>query len=188
MRRRRSLFITTAVLMVLVLFPLHEYTFEFDEVNLRLRECSRYRSWVMGIVVWERCSPPADHPTATRLRELGVLPPVKEGEAKWVLNKGFTPGVRGWVGPGKWSVRALGVTSFGTPVTLPAKEDVAANPWVRWAAADPAGAAHFWREAREFIPSGKFALYLLSARQYLDEHPGGVGAEVEAAGRRAVEQ
>ena len=97
MKRRRLLVVLGAVVLAgACLFPKSEYTFEFDAANLRLRECSRYRSWVFGFVLWERCSPPADHPTAARLREIGVLPPVAESESRWVLIKGFTSGERGW--------------------------------------------------------------------------------------------
>jgi hypothetical protein len=131
------------------LFPQSENTLEFDSVNLRLRECSRSRSRLLGFALSERCSPPSDHPTAARLRELGVVAPVSEGDARWVLIKGFKSGVRGWKGAGSEYLRALGPTSFGTPVPLPAGEDLSRNVWVRWATRDAAAAGQFWREVRE---------------------------------------
>src|SRR5436853_3657868 len=109
MSRRKLLLVLGAVSVAVVcLFPVSESTFEFDGVNLRLRGCSRYRAWLVGVVLWERCSPPEDHPTAARLRELGVLSPVREEASRWLLIKGFTAGVRGWIGQGREYVRALG--------------------------------------------------------------------------------
>src|SRR4051812_10147063 len=101
MKRRRLLVLAIVGAAALCLFPKPESTSEFDGVNLRLRGCSRTRSWLLGFVMREQCSEPWDHPTAGRLRELGVLAPVREEDSRWLIIKGFTPGVRGWIGPGK---------------------------------------------------------------------------------------
>src|SRR5262245_21973908 len=115
-RRQRFVALAAVGLAVLCLVPKSEDTFEFDGANYRLRECSRARSWLFGFVLWERCSSPADHPTAVRLRELGVIPSVSEADSRWLLIKGFTWGARGWKGVGSSYVRVLAATSFGTPV------------------------------------------------------------------------
>ena len=156
MQRRRLLLLLGPIVLVSVcLFPQSESTFEFDAANLRLRECSRSRSWMLGFAFSERCSPTSDHPTAARLRELGVIPAVIEADARWVLIKGFKPGVRGWKGAGSEYLRALGPTSFGTPVALPASEDVSSNVWIRWAAKDSAAASQFWGDVRKHVLGGR---------------------------------
>lgn len=192
-RRRLRAVIAVVGLASVCLFPKSESTFEFDAVNLRLRDCSRYRSWLFGFVLWERCRPPTDHPTAARLRELGVLPPVSEADSRWTLIKGFTSGVRGWKGAGSVFVRALGATSFGAPVTLPAAEDLSANVWVRWAEKDRAAASHFWSEARAVAlgerGGWRAAQYLLAAGGLLEDRQCDVpGAELEAHARQASEE
>ena len=121
MPARRTAFLVAgvvAVAAVVALFPLRESTYEFDAVNLRLRACSRYRSGLTGIVLRERCKPARDYPTAARL-QIGVLPSVNERESRWVLIKGFKPGVRAWRGTGREYLRVLGAVTFGTPVPLP---------------------------------------------------------------------
>ena len=149
MTRRKTLLAGAAVVLVVVcLFPVQESTYEFDAVNFRLRVCERARAFAFGFVMWERCGPVADHPTAARLRELGVIGPVNEPATRWVLIKGRRPGVRGWHGEGKTYLRALGETSFGTPVPLPVNEQLAKNAWVRWAVHDPAAARRFWARAQ----------------------------------------
>jgi len=176
-----------------IFFPRDEYTFEFDTANLRVRECSRTRSWLFGFVMRERCGPAADLPVAVRLRELGVLPPVNEAEARWVLNKGFTAGVRGWKGVGWTYVIALG-PALGAPVTLPVAGDPSGSVWVRWAERDPAAATRFWGWVREVGAGGpggdrQAAEYLLAAGQLLARRRCEVtGAEVEAHARRVVDE
>jgi hypothetical protein len=188
-QRRLFLILGTVGLAIVFLFPKSEYTFEFDGVNLRLRDCTRYRSWLLGFVLWEQCSPPHDHPTAIRLRELEVLGPVREQDAQWLLIKGFTSGVRGWIGPGRDYVRAMGASSFGTPVTLPAEEDVSKNLWVKWAVKDPPAAKHFWQEMQATaIRTERGGYYLHAAKEYLEEQKLVVkGEELEAHARRAIE-
>jgi hypothetical protein len=89
MTRRGIAFIVSMLGVGLLGFlPAAEETYEFDASNLRMRSCSRGRSWVFGVVLWEHCGPAADHPTGRRLRELGVVPPVNEADARWVLVKG----------------------------------------------------------------------------------------------------
>jgi hypothetical protein len=194
MKRRRLIVIVGAIgLVVVCAFPKYEFTFEFDSVNLRLRDCARYRSWLLGFTLWQSCSPPDSHPTATRLRELGVLPEIDEQDSQWVLIKGFKSGVRGWKGRGSYILQALGATTFGTPVTLPAKEDVTQNVWVKWTVKDPEASAHFWKEVRALAFQDKIGWraeqYLLAAREYLEKHKENVvGAEVEEYARRASDK
>jgi hypothetical protein len=193
MKRRRLLIVITGGLAAVCLLPKSEFTFEFDGVNLRLRECFRYRSWLFGFVLWERCGSPTDHPTAARLRELGVLPPMVEADSRWLLIKGFTSEVRGWKGAGSYFVRALGATTYGAPVTLPAAEDLSGNVWVRWAEKDRAAAIHFWAETRAIAVGEqggrRAAQYLLAAGELLEECKCEVpGAEVEAHARQAAER
>ena len=191
-RRRLHWFIAVVALATVCLVPKSESTFEFDGVNLRLRECSRSRSWLLGFVMWEKCGRPADHPTAVRLRELGVVPPVSEAESRWLLIKGFTSGERGYKGAGSSFVRAVGASSVGTPVTLPAADDLSGNVWVLWAEKDRVAATHFWSEARSLAlrerGGWRAAQYLLSAGELLEERKCDVlGAEVEAHARQAAE-
>jgi hypothetical protein len=177
-KRRRLLIFAAVSLATVCLFPKSEYTIELDGVNLRMRECSRYRSWLLGIQLWERCGVAWDHPTAARLRELGALAPVSEDDAHWVLVKGFTSGVRGWTGPGRHYVVALGASSFGTPVTLPAEENISQNVWIRLAEKDAEEARRFWlqfQSGRARTASG--GAYLWTVREYLNEH----GLEVKPA-------
>jgi hypothetical protein len=190
MKRRKLFLLLGAVAVVGCFFPKSEYTFEFDGVNLRLRDCSRYRSWLFGFVLWESCSPPVEHPTSARLRELGVLEPIREESSRWLLIKGFTPGVRGWIGPGREYVRALGAFSLGTPVTLPAKEDLSKNLWVEWAIKDPEAARHFWKEMQGVASrTYRGGYYLWVAREYLEEHKlAVVGSEVETHARHAIQE
>src|SRR5262245_48144476 len=167
--KRQMLILKVALAGVLVacVFPKSEETFEFDCVNLRLRECSRCRSRLLGFVLWENCSQPWEHPTAARLREIGMIPAVREEDSRWLLIKGFTTGVRGWIGAGREYVRGLGAASFGTPVTLPAQEDVSENIWVRWAVKHPKGSKQFWQAfldlARQNLHGGYYNAYFLRA-------------------------
>jgi hypothetical protein len=189
MKRRRVWFLVAVVVVAagVVLYPRHESTYEFDGVNLRLRSCSRYRSWVLGVALFERAEGEADHPTAGRLRALGVLPKADEARARWVLIKGFKPGVSGWKGAGADYLRALGPTTWGTPVALPAGEDLSKNVWVRWAEADPKAAAEFWKTFQSAgVADYRHAQYLDLARTYLagHEHPV-AGADLQAFAERA---
>lgn len=194
MKRRGLLLGTTLAVLVFCLFPKSEDTFEFDGVNLRLRECSRSRFRLFGIVLWERCSPPQDHPTAVRLRELGVLSPIAEADSQWLLIKGFTSGVRGWIGPGREYVRSLGAYSFGTPVILPLAEDLAQNVWIQWAIKTPAAAQQFWAAFQALVRQKRHggynaALYLRAAREYLEQKKLEVTvAELDAQAAQAIDQ
>ena len=172
-KRRHAwiLVVCLAVLAVICLFPVSESTYEFDGFNLRTRSCRRTRCWLPGWVVRERCSPPADHSTAVRLRGLGVLTPVSERDANWVLIKGFKPGVRGWSGPGREFLQVLGPTTFGTPVAFPATQDVSKNSWVRWAVEDPQTATQFWSHYQaEVAHDWRGSRYLYASQFYLGEH------------------
>lgn len=136
-----------AVIIWLVDRETFEQRYEFDLFNLRTRYCE-------SSLFRERCSEPIDHPTAKRLRELGVLPPVSEEDAQWELNSGFKHRklleiVRGWRGPGRDYIRALGPTTWLTPVPFPGEEDLSQNPWVRWALQEPDDVRAFWHEQRE---------------------------------------
>jgi hypothetical protein len=188
-RQKRFLILGAVVLAAVCLFPKWESTFEFDGVNLRLRDCSRCRSWLFGFVLWENCSPPHEHPTAVRLRELGVLGPVREQDSQWLLIKGFTSGVRGWVGGGREYVRTLGAAFYGTPVTLPADEDLSKNLWIEWAIKDPPAAKHFWQEVQAVaIRTKRGGSYLWAAKEYLEERKlVVVGSELEAHAKSATE-
>jgi hypothetical protein len=173
-RRSRTLALYIALLVPAAagLFPLTERTYEFDAGNFRLRYCERGRAWLFGVVVWERCEPPMDHPTAVRLRQLGGMDAPDEARARWVLIKGFRPGVRGWHGDGKEFLRGLGPTSFGTPVPLPVNEELAQNGWVRWAAHDPAASRRFWRRVQTARDRGHPLRFVaIHGRQYLETHP-----------------
>jgi hypothetical protein len=132
-----------ADLSIACIVTVSEFTFEFDGVNLRLRECSRTRSWLFGFIIKEQCCEPQEHATASRLRELGILAPIVEEDSQWLLIRGHKPNVRGWIGPGRNYVRGLGAYSFGTAVTLPADEDLEKNIWIKWSVKDPKGAKHF---------------------------------------------
>lgn len=192
-RRKRIVVLTLLVAIAFCLFPKSEETFEFDGVNLRLRECSRSRSRLLGFVFWEHCSQPWDHPTAVRLRELGMIPPVREEDSRWLLIKGFTTGVRGWMGAGREYVRGIGAASFGTPVTLPAQEEVSENTWVRWAVKDPEGSKQFWQSfldlARQNLHGGYYNAYFLrAAKDYLEERKLEITVpELQAHARQFVE-
>jgi hypothetical protein len=191
-QRRLVVILALAGVAAICLFPQSEQTFEFDAANLRLRDCSRYRSLILRFALWERCGPPKDHPTAIRLRELGMISAVRETEARWTLIKGFTFSVRGWKGAGSDFLRALGPTSFGTPVPLPTDEDLSQNVWVRWAEKDPQAAAHFWMEVRKIVldqrdGGWRAANFLLAARTFLEERDLQVsGAEVEARASQTI--
>lgn len=187
--RRKRLIVGVAVAVVVVcLFPVEESTHEFDAVNFRLRACKRARAFSFGFVMWERCGPVAHHPTAARLRELGVIGPVNEPASRWVLIKGRRPGVRGWHGEGKTYLRALGETSLGTPVPLPVSEQLATNAWVRWAIHDPAAARRFWARAQRAPADDWLAVALLgAARMRLERRPFPVDdRELEADARSAL--
>jgi hypothetical protein len=178
-----------ATVAAVIVYPIRESTYEFDAVNLRSRACLRYRSALLGFVLRERCGGVTEHPTATRLRELGVLSPVNESAAHWVLIKGFKPGVSGWSGTGKEYLGYLGATTFGTPVPFAAKEDLERNVWVKWAVRDPGASKRFWSnfqatDARMYRGS----TYLYLAWTYLREHDASVDAaalEAYAAQARA---
>jgi hypothetical protein len=181
---------TTVGLAVVVLFPKAETTFEFDAVNLRDRVCKRQRSWLLDFVFYDRFDPPRDHPTAVRLRELGVLPAVREQEARWVLIKGFTSGVKGWKGNGRHYLDALGATTFGTPVPGWADENLSANPWVRWAVKDKVEATAFWPEFQTYaVKRPDFGgLYLMGARDCLANNDFRVSApEVNERARLSID-
>lgn len=193
MKRSRLLLVLGAVgLAVGCLFPESEYALEFDSANLRLQNSTRYRSRLFGFVLWERYSLPEEHPTGARLRTLGVLPPIREEESRWILIKQFTSGGRrSSKGTGSYFLESLGATTFGTPVTLSAAESLDENIWVRWAVKDPTAAKHFWQEVRvvsaEAANDWKGVNYLLAAREYLEQHKlEVVGAEVEAHARQAA--
>lgn len=146
-RSHRRLILVLASLVVLSIglpylgWVTSEARYEFDIVNLRMRYCE-------GNCFRERCSKPIEHSTGTKLRELGILEPISDQDARWELIKGFKKGVRGWIGTGRSYVTALGAHTMLTPVTLPAGEDVSKNLWVRWALSDPAGAKQFWKTQR----------------------------------------
>lgn len=128
-----------------------EERYEFDLVNLRMRYCT-------ASLFRESCGEPVEHPTARRLRQLEVLPPVSEEDAQWELIKGFKHSkwliiVRGWHGPGRDYIRGLGASSWLTPVPLPVEEELSQNPWIRWVENDPAGVRQFWREQRQIAAS-----------------------------------
>jgi hypothetical protein len=187
--KRPKLLLLFVGIGIVCLIPKEEYTFEFDGVNLQLRDCSRYRSWLWGFVIWERCSAPQEHPTAVRLRQLGALGPNRSEDERWLLMSGFKPGVRGWRGPGRDYVRALGATTFGTAVTLPAQEELAENLWIKWALADPPAVKHFWQELQSVELQRECGAYFLeAAKEYLENHGVNVGgANVEAHAHRAIE-
>lgn len=174
MTRRKALAVAgvTIGVALVCLCPVEESTYEFDAVNFRLRACKRARALAFGFVLWERCGPVADHPTAARLRELGVVGPVKKTRTRWVLIKGFKPGVRGWHGDGKRCLRALGETSFGTPVPLPANEQLDRNAWVRWALHDPAASRRFWARVQNApADDWHYVVLLEAARGRLERNP-----------------
>lgn len=147
--RRQKTFLAWTVVIIFVgaavLFPITEYTSEFDGFNLRTRSCVRYRAMILQFVLYEHCSEPEDHPTAARLRQLGVLAPVNAEKSQWLLIKGFTAGIRGWHGQGKTYLRALGRYMALSPVPYPIADDLSQNNWVRWAAHNPEAARKFWR-------------------------------------------
>lgn len=194
MTRPWLLLLVMIAALAIVLFPRPEETYEFDGANYRLRACSRYCSFLLGFTIWERCSAARDHPTAVRLRELGVLPPVNEADTRWLLIKGFTWGVRGWIGPGREYLRVLGPTTFITPVPLPTAEDLSANVWVRWAEKDLSAAKHFWQLVRVLAvdqPRGDLRAtdYLRVAKLLLEERKHDVsGAEVEAYAKQEADR
>ncbi|REK18346.1 MAG: hypothetical protein DWQ37_04320 [Planctomycetota bacterium] len=142
-----------------------EQRYEFDIVNLRLRYCE-------GNIYSERCSKPVDHPTAERLRELGILGPVSEEQARWELTKGFKSGVRGWSGAGRDYVKGLGASTRLTPVPFPAEEDVSKNLWVRWAVASPEDAKEFWRRQQALAHADPWlsGMRVRRAQDYLEWH------------------
>jgi hypothetical protein len=83
----------------------------------------------------------------------------------------------------------LGATSFGTPVTLPADEDVSGNVWVRWAEKDAEAAKHFWQEVRALAISEqggdwRAVEYLRAAVEFLMER--GLNVTGEAYARQAT--
>ena len=160
------------LLPLLGFLPVSEQTYEFDAGNFRLRYCERWRAWLFGTVLRERCGPPSDHPVAVRLRELGALENASETRTRWVLIKGRKPGVRGWSGEGKEYIRALGATSFGTPVPLPTDEGLNRNGWIRWASRDPRAVNRYWARVRS-APAGDYHVLRLAghARGYLETHP-----------------
>ncbi|HEX3658259.1 MAG TPA: hypothetical protein VHV55_20895 [Pirellulales bacterium] len=169
---RKSLLVIAIVAVVGACFiPTSEYTFEFDGVNLRMRECVRTRSWLFGFLLSERCSPPQEHPTAVRLRELAVLAPVQDAESQWLLVKGFRSGWRGWKGDGALYVRYLGASTVATPVPFPAEETLSDNIWVKWALNDPKAAADFWSDFQTVAKTSRKGGYMLMAGdQYLKDH------------------
>lgn len=189
MRRRKVHSILGAIgLVVVCLFPKPESTIELDCVNLRIRECSRYRSWLLGFVLRETCTAPWEHPTAVRLRELGVLAPVRDEHAQWAMIKGFKVGVRGWYGAGHDYLYALGPVTMLTPAPWPANEDLSKNIWVEWAVKDPAAAKHFWQEVQAIAARTQDVSYYVSAAKgYLENHKlDVVGSELEAHARFAI--
>lgn len=187
MTRRKALAIAGMAIGVAIVcfFPVQESTYEFDAVNFRLRACKRARAFAFGFVLWERCAPVADHPTAARLRELGAVGPLNEPATRWVLIKGSKPGVRGWHGEGKRYLRALGETSFGTPVPLPVNEHLDQNAWVRWAIHDPAASRRFWvRVQNAPADDWHYVLLLEAARERLESNSFPADElELEAAAR-----
>ena len=188
MRARAWIILLVACTGIVCLWPINERRYEFDEVNLRLRYRSVTRSWLLPIVYNDRSSAPAEHATASRLREKHVLSPVNDEESRWVLIKGFRPGIRGWIGPGRLYVRVLGESSFGTPVTLPVPEDLSKNVWIRWADNQPEVATRFWRRfqriARETPVGGKL---LIAVKEHLEQRRHSVVAgDFEAGVERFV--
>jgi hypothetical protein len=150
---------------------LTEITWEFDCINLRVPYCERIK--LDEKLLREVCDDPAEHEVAKHLRKLGVLGPIRENEAKWTLMSGLKPGVRGWRGPGRRYVQELGNVSFGTPVTLPAQEDLDKNLWVKWARRDPEAAKKFWQffqagVKKKGVLFGEYCLF--HAKEYLESH------------------
>lgn len=177
----KRIFVIAAVMVLLVAglalyLRYEEVTYEFDCLNLRLRYCERTRLSLFDVVLSEKCSTPKDHAVATKLRELGILEPVDERESRWELVAGFKPGVRGWRGNGRMCIRALGATTFGTAVTLPAEEDMATNVWVKWALQDADAARQFWHKRQLMVAQNCDAsiFYLYLTKEYLEGHKGPV--------------
>lgn len=159
-----------------------ERRWEFDTVNFRTRYCE-------ANLFHERRGQPVNHATGLRLRELGVLPPVSDAEAKWELIKGFKPGVRGWIGHGHDYVSRLGASTWLTPVSLPAGESLAENIWVRWAMNNPDDARMFWQMQRSLAQTQpSLAAYRLwYAMRYLNDHEARASyVEVESEIRRSL--
>jgi hypothetical protein len=175
-RRRFILLSITGIVVLGGLFFLGWFTaekrYEFDIVNLRMRYCE-------GNCFRERCSEPIEHSTATKLRELALLEPISEQDARWELIKGFKMGVRGWIGSGRSYVTALGAHTMLTPVTLPAGEDVSKNVWVRWALSDPAGAKQFWKTQRSLAQKEPWLSgeRVVVAQRILEAHDANIGLE-----------
>src|SRR5262245_36020266 len=198
MKRFIAILLALAVILSVIAFAFFffsygESTFEFDCVNFRVRYCERTRTRLFDWVLSERCSEPEEHAVGQRLRELGVLEPVRPQAAEWILMSGFKPGVRGWRGPGRHFITALGEVSFGTAVTLPAEENLAENAWVKWASRDPIAAREFWEKFRTFAEErGKDdgysqAWYLQAAKDYLEQNHFKVSApELAAHAERAL--
>jgi hypothetical protein len=156
-------------LLLLSLIPSTGAAYEFDQINFRCRSCSLYRSWLFGFVLLQQCGEVWDHPTAIQLRELGVLKPIRENEARWVLIKELHPGRRSDRGQGIFYLNGLGAITFGTPVPLPEALEDLENPWVKWASKDKDGARLFWESFEKL--SMRTALagdYLVVAKEYLE--------------------
>ena len=191
MWRKFLVFLAGLGVLVFFVFVLSdsEATYEFDIVNLRTRSCSRTHSLLFGILLRESCSAPKDHPTAVRLRELGVIGLVVEEESRWVLSRGFKAGVRGWQGPGGYYIWSLGATTFGSAVRLPAQEDMAQNLWIRWATKDMEGAKRFWKQLRDFAMQSDYSgMYLHRAKEYLEARKIEVDAERMEADLRPLKE
>jgi hypothetical protein len=189
---------TSIVLLVIIgLPPLAWFTsatesfYEFDVVNFRLRYCERIVFYSTKIPFWSTCSEPTEHEVGSKLREMGILAPIREDETKWVFMRGFRSDsrVRGWRGDGTGYVRGLGASTFGAPVTLPANEDLEKNVWVLWAKRDPQQSKQFWQRLEAFAKNGGSGGSVLAhCKMVLEEHKGNATlADLEAELKQYVD-